>query len=760
MTDDEILDEARTRFKRCVEAEAKNRVLFAEAMKFRALDQWPAALKAKRESDPDGARPCLTIDKLNQYINQVKNDQRQNRPSIKIRPVDDDADPEVAEIIQGLTRNIEDRSSADIAYDVAFESAVGAGWGYFRILTEYADDDGFNQEACIKSIPDTLSVYLDDNRKEPDGSDAQFGFIVESLTVPQYEATYGKLEQGWDEGANDDVKDWVGDKTVRVAEYFYIDKSEKKKIYLYSDPSEGDLVTEEEIEGLDPVKTREVEVKKVKWCKLTGHKIHEKKEFPGQYIPIVLVLGNEMIVDGERVITGLIRAAMDSQRRYNYETSAYVERVALAPKAPYVAADGQIEAFEDQWRNANTSNQAVLTYTPVDVAGHLVPAPQRQASVDVPVGLVQGMQMAEHDIQGTLGMYNASLGEKSNEKSGKAIIARQREGDTATFHYIDNLSRSIRHAGRILVDIIPKIYDTKRIARIIGEDGTPEKVQLDPNAQRPVTQERDMMGKISKIYNLHMGKYDVTVSVGPSYTTKRQEAAESMIGLAQADPTLMQKAGDMIVRNLDWPQAEELADRLKKFLPPNIAVDEEDENSEVNSVKQQAAAMVQQAQQAIQELQGQLAEQTKQVEQIKAQAEIERKASAAHKSISTEASRLAEEKRAFELEQTVAALTKQAEEYKAKEAEKFEQASDALRKQVEQVLAQMKQEPEAQEGPDQATLMLAQMMEQMAQKMDTIAYALANPPSATVKRDKSGKMVGIGDRKVVYDEQGRVKDLA
>ena len=596
-----LLDEARKRFKLALEAEGKNRDRALEAIKFRSGEQWPDKIKNDRENDPEGARPCLVLDKLNQYINQVKNDQRQNKPSIKVRPVDDGGDKEVAEVFQGIIRHIEDASNAEVAYDTAFEAAVDGGFGYWRIVTEYADELSFDQDIRIKRVRNRFSVLLDPERQEADGSDAKFAFVFEKLTRDEFEKLYPDAEIGSFEADGKLFPDWCFEDGVIVAEYFHVEPEDVAIVLL----QDGTIMPKEEYEAenapseawLNPVlkkqvvKERTTQVNRVKWCKLTYSEVLEEKEWAGKYIPIVEVVGNELDIQGERVLSGLVWSARDAQRMYNYGASAFVETVALAPKAPWVAEEGQIEGYEEVWRTSNRRNLAVLPYKARLEDGTLVPAPQRQPMPGVPVGWQQVLGNMEHDIQGSIGMYNASLGERSNEKSGRAILARQREGDVATFHFIDNLSRSMRHTGRILIDLIPKIYDTARIARILGEDGESEAVALDPSLPVPVQRQRvvDERGQesIKKIYNLGVGRYDVTITVGPAYTTKRQEAAEAMIQVVQASPNLMSIIGDLMFRNMDWPGADEVAERLKAMLPPQL----KDENQDPRLAK--AVQMIQ-----------------------------------------------------------------------------------------------------------------------------------------------------------------------
>lgn len=595
--DDKIIETALERFRRCEEAESANRSQALDDLRFSLGEQWSDEIRRARESDPNGARPCLTVDKLDQYIRQVINDARQNKPSIKPRAKDEGADVETAEVLQGIVRHIEDQSSADVAYDTAVEMAARAGFGYIRVITDYADDDGFVQDVFIKAVRNPFSCYLDPDHVNPDGSDARYGFAFEDIPRKQFEALYPKADPCDFERSGPELGQWLTKDTVRIAEYFEV-VEESRTIWQAEDGSASDV----EIPG---ALSRTVQRKKVVWRKLTAREVLETRDWLGKYIPIVPVYGHLIDVAGERRISSLHRPAMDAQRMYNYAASAFVERVALTPKAPYIATAQQIEGYEAEWAAANTSNQSVLPYN----ADPSAPPPSRQSAADIPAGWMQVMQGMEHDIQGALGMYNASLGAPSNEKSGKAIMARQREADNATFHIIDNLSRAIRQVGRILLDLIPKIYDTNRVIRILGEDGTEDFARIDPEQQEAKREIHDLNGRVvERIYNPGVGRYDVTVTVGPAYGTKRQEAAEFLTQIVQSSPDMMPIIGDLMFRSMDMPFAEDIAERLKKLAPPQIQEQEEGAPQIPPEVQQQMQMMSQQMEQMQQQLSAAAAE--------------------------------------------------------------------------------------------------------------------------------------------------------
>ncbi len=608
----DILETARKRFARGIEVDSDNRDHALEMIKFRNLEQWDPGIKNQREKDPEGARPCLVVDKTNQYLRQVLNEERQNRPAIKVRPIDDKGDPEVAEVFQGIVRHIEDASGADLAYDTAYEQAVDGGFGYFRIISEYCDENSFDQDIRIKRIRNRFQVVLDPDRQQPDGSDAKWGFIVEKMSREDFKRQYPKAD-AMDFASDGKVfNDWVFKDYVLIAEYFTVE-TEKKTLCLWE--SGQTSIKDEAPKTMYPgdriIKERETEIIRVKWRKISAKDVLEENDWPGKFIPIVEVIGNELDIEGKSVKSGLLKPAVEPQKIYNYSASSFVEGVALAPRAQWVAAEGQIEGYEQLYRTANRRNISVLPYKPVVMDGVGVPPPQRSQPAGISVGWQQTLQNAEHDIQASMGMYNASIGAPSNEKSGKAIIERKREGDMANFHYMDNLSRSIRHCGRILIDLIPKYYDTERVARILGEDGTTDSAPLNPNQETAVREVRDELGAIKKIYNLNVGKYDVAVTVGPAYTTKRQEAVDWMTQIVQASPDLMQIMGDIMFRNMDAPGADEISKRLKKMLPPPLQDDEEEAQPMVQTPQgpiplDQASQMIAQMMQQVQEMGQQL----------------------------------------------------------------------------------------------------------------------------------------------------------
>ena len=617
--DKDVLVTARYRLDLAIAALSDSREDEIEDLKFYAGSpdnqwQWPTDVLSTRGVQTINARPCLTINKLPQHVRQVTNDQRQNRPSGKVIPADDHADIEVAEIFNGMVRHIEYISDADVAYDTACENQVAYGEGYIRILTEYCNDNTFDQDIKIGRVRNSFSVYMDPAIQDPTGADAKWCFITEDISREDYERMYpdsAPITTLQSLGVGDqNLSQWMSEDTIRVADYYYLEY-DRATLNLYpgnvtafaGSPEDRQL---KEIYG-KAKKTRESDRVRVKYCKINGYEILEEREWAGKYIPIVRIVGNEFEVEGRLYVSGLVRNAKDAQRMYNYWVSQEAEMLALAPKAPFIGYGGQFEGYETQWKTANTQNWPYLEINPdvTDGQGAALPLPARAQPPMASSGLLQAKAGASEDIKSTTGQYNASLGMGGNERSGKAILARQREGDVGTYHYGDNLARGVRHIVRQLVDLIPKIYDTQRVARIIGLDGETKMVKIDPTQPEPVRKITDMNNPsivIDKIYNPNVGQYDVVVATGPGYATKRQEALEAMAQLLQGNPQLWGIAGDLFVKNMDWPGAQEMAKRFAKTIDPKL-MDDGDKPPALQAAEQQIQAMGQEMEQMHQMLQ-------------------------------------------------------------------------------------------------------------------------------------------------------------
>lgn len=580
-----IVREAKRRFALCEQWEANARDLFTDDLKFVHGDadnnwQWPTEIYSSRTSG-EAKRPCLTVNKVKQHANLVVNDAKQNKIGIAVHPTGDEATYEAAQTYEGLIRQIEYHSRATDAYDKAAEFQTYAGLGFIRVTTEYESNDTFDQEIYIKRVNNPLAYYIDPDAQEADKSDMRFAFEFDDMAKDAFKEKYPKFADELPPqstlGSRGD--DWVKENTVRVARYWRRSQKADNLVHLI-DPQSGEesfvrrshispeiwkLLTKD---GAKP-KMRPIIDDVVEWYEIGADKILDRGEWAGKYIPLVPVIWEEVVIDGILDRKGLVRAMKDPQRLYNYYTSAGAESVALQSKTPYIGPMDAFEGYEAYWNNANKENFAWLPFNHRDEQGNEIPRPERQPPPVMPDAFVKGMEVSQQEMMMASGQYQAQMGENENAKSGKAIFARQRQGDRATYQGIDGLAIAVRQVGRIVLDLIPKIYDTKRVKQILAEDGERGTVQIDPNAdQALVKQEAVQDNAASMIFNPSVGKYAVHVDVGPNYATRREEAFNAFTQIMQSDSSLIHVAGDLLFKNMDVPGADELAERLRRLVPP------------------------------------------------------------------------------------------------------------------------------------------------------------------------------------------------
>jgi hypothetical protein len=569
---DDILKDARERFQYSESGSDEMRRAALEDIEFgRMGQQWPAQVQRVREEE---GRPCLTINRMPSFIRQVVNDARQNKPSIAVHPVDGGADADTARIIGGLIRSIERGSNAALAYDTAVDQAVSGGFGFFRITTDYVHPESFDQELRIERVANPFSVHWDTTSTAFDASDWEYAFVSEMLTKREFKRRYPKASMvNFEQGMGEDLDDWHDEERIRVAEY-WLRTEEKRKIFRLTD---GQVLTQDQLDqdvflgpggaplslqqvlasqGIDVAAEREATFFKVKRRMINGAEVLSEDDWPGQHIPICPVWGEEVIYRGQRFFRSLIRDARDPQRMLNFWRSASTELVALAPRAPWVVAAGTIPSGAEgtKWQTANTRSHAYLEYDATQG-----PAPMRTAFAGVPAGALQEALNASDDIKAVTGIFDAALGARGNETSGRAIHARQRESDKGTFHFVDNMARAIQYAGRCLIECIPSIYSERQTIRILGDDEAERVVRVArANGVAPTPEEPD-----GKIYDLSTGKYDVTVKVGPNYATQREETSLALMELIRVSPQAAEVLGDLMVKNMDWPGADEAARRIQ-----------------------------------------------------------------------------------------------------------------------------------------------------------------------------------------------------
>lgn len=562
-------------------------------------EQWPSKIKAARQ---EAGRPCLTINRMPSFLRQVTNQARQSKPGIRTSPVDNGADKATANVIEGIIRHIERASNAELAYDTAIDHSATGGFGFFQVTIEYAHPMSFDLEARIRRIANPRSVYWDANSTEFDASDWDYAFLHTLYTESQFRAEFGEDAKPVSFIDNPDAHMSRGSRDQIVVTEWWLREPDEYTLLMLTDNNgwqqawrEDDLpeLAESILKagGFDPsdgteeeavravLATAGIEVKQSR--KVRGHKVVKRLmggdgeldrfDWPGRTIPICPVWGDEVIVDQERHLISMIRDAKDPQTMLNYWRSNTTEAVALAPKAPWTLDENSLPTDPGErakWVNAHISNYPYLLYN-----GMNGQVPRREPPASIPTGAMQEAQMAIDDMKSITGVYDASLGARSNETSGRAIFARQQESDVTNFHFIDNLNRAIAYAGRVLVDIIPALYSQRDAVRILGDDGKEDIVRLtrglDNTQGQP--QDNDDEGEEIPLYNLNTGTYDVFVEAGPSYASQREEARYTLTEIMGRVPGAAPLIGDIFARNLDFQGADELEERLAPIAKAAVA---------------------------------------------------------------------------------------------------------------------------------------------------------------------------------------------
>jgi hypothetical protein len=576
----EFLATARQRFEDCSADEKSIREQALLDLKFVIGDQWDATVKNERVTK---GRPALTFNRCHTFVQQVSNEARQNKPQIKF-VVGDGGDKDTADVKEGIARHIQYSSDAQIAYETAVEYSAGGSFGYFGFITDFCDDDSWDQDLKVRPFYDPSAVY---GVLIPScfGMEPQFAFVIEELPVSEYKRQYDTDdidEVGWDQAAKLS-NGWIGTETVRIAEYWHIEHEEKK--LTRKNPQTG----EEE--------TRIVDKCKVKFCKINGLSVipGTETDWPGYCIPIVPVLGKQIILDGKPNLFSVVRFQRDPQQLINFYKTRIAETMGTQPIQPYIVVDGQIQGYEKEWAELNVSMKPFLRVKALDINGNPAPMPQRQV-LEPPIqslSVAAGQEI--DDMKATAGIYDASLGNKSNETSGIALQKRQQQSNVTNMHFLDNLERAFKKGGLIIADIMPKIYDSERMIRILGEDEAPKIVKI--NAQH-----QDENGKPYhyKVGSDSAGKYDVIVTMGRAFSTKREESFDMMSTVLQAQPELINVVGDVFFQNSDMAGADIMAERFKRYIQIKFPGLIEDKGSDPAAKAQQLSAQLQQAHQVMQ----------------------------------------------------------------------------------------------------------------------------------------------------------------
>ncbi len=648
----DFIEEAADNFRTVASAESELRGRMVEDWEFSNGKIWPLDKKSERESD---GRPCIETNRAPEYINQVVNQIRINRPAVQVNPVDGGADVDTAEALQGIIRSIESNSDADVVYATAADHQIRMGRGYWRVLTEYTDDFETEQDIFLRRIRNPFTVYMDPMHQRLDGSDARYCFIVEDIPLPAFRRLYGvEATDGFLASLQigDKTPLWYPNKCVRVAEYYYRDTSKRTIVRIevpsMSNPAvKGEITVDKKAipdgglpDGWRVLREREVEASQIKWCKINGFQVLEGNDsrtagsdWPGKYIPVCQAIGYESDVNGKIDIRGMVRDAKEPIRKLAYWDSAATENIALTPRAPYIGYEGQFRGHEIKWNMANRKSFAYLEVAKVSVDGQPAPLPQRQQFTADISAFVEMMRIEDMNLKSVMGLYGPSLGAPGPEQTGRAILARQQQGQVGFAGYIENFNVAIRHCGRIVLDMIPRVYPPKRIARILGADEQSRRVIIVNGAGKEDVDALRAAEGIDRIYDVNVGRYDINIAAGPSYYSRRQEAVQAMLQLVNSYPAVAPIIGDLLVKNMDWPGAQEVAARLRTLVPPQVLQGENGQPAIPPEVMQQVQAM----QTRLQELEQ---ERAAKVLDIQSRERIEQMNLAARERMTTESNRI------------------------------------------------------------------------------------------------------------------------
>lgn len=724
--------------------------------------QWPQNVQDLRKG-----RVCLTLDRTNQYIVQVVNDARKNKPGITTMPADSGADIDVAKRLDGIIRHIEYRSRAQIAYDTAIEHSARCGLGWIRVVPEIVRAETNQQEISIKRVHDPLSIVIDPDSTEPDGSDAMDGWAETLMSKRAFKAAFPKAKaDSWESDTSG--YGWATEESVRVCEYQYVVETTTTMVTaIDSEGGELDL-TEDDYWKLakqlgyspqvvtgsngEPVKKKATD-RKVKWCKLSGVEVLEETDFPSKWIGFIPVIGFELFVDNKRFLCGLTRRMMDAQRSYNYERSALVEAVALQPKAPILVDGEAIAGYEQHWDTLNQGSPAFLPHNSVNADGQPIPPPSRLAPPTFPVAFAQGGQLALADIEGSIGMFQSNLGAPNNSSSGRQERERKEQGATATYHFMDNESRSIEHLGRIIVSMIPQVYDTKRQARILGLNGENSEVEIDPKG--PAVRRDPQSRKIVAI-NPNVGSYDVRVQAGANYTTQRQEAADGLVEVLRgAPPEMAAVLIPQLVKLQDWPDSERVSRMLLALAPPQVQeIANESDDGGQEPIPPQVQAQMQQMQQQLQQMSQMMDAGEKELERLTAENEQMKAGQALNaqtKQLDAKQAAIDSALHKLELQKTQLGADKQAQDLElqfGKEVLQMQAAQQAEKESAQQASEAEPAVPAVVEMPDlkQAIDVLAQtLMQSQLQTQEALAQlaqAQAAPRQIVIQKDAAGRPIG------------------
>jgi hypothetical protein len=653
----EFLDIAHTQFRASENEADANRKEFKTDLEFLNLKQWDENVVKIRKGVTGHDKPVLTMDQIGEPYRQLRGRQQVADPAIQVNPAGDGADKETAEIFQGLIRHYGQTGHAKEARDEAFKGSAGPGLGYYALLVEDEAPETHKQTITYRQIENVFTVYDDPLAKGALKRDRRFLYLIQDLPKDEFERLYPKAKykaQSDFMGSGDkcDLPDWYPEGHVRVAERWYIDYETVGSVALLSD---GREVPTEQAEamvaasqmGASPgavlnlrqapaaieiVRTKPVTKRVVKWAKISGAEIldgnhdddveanTEGRLWPGSMIPFIRVCGERLVVDGKEVLSGIVRGMRDPQRLYNFNASEYAHELTAGPKTRVIMAEGQQEGHETQWENPERRDRPYYLYKPTTIDGTTTAAapPQIAQFTDSAklIALLQAMNQNKMDLKSASGYYDsADPSRKNSEQSAKAIQARKLESQESSIGYVDHYQGALTFEGELLIDLIPKIIMPGQILRVLDLEGEATQVMArqpfkpgEDGQPQPLGPGEQFQKGLHQFFDPTVGKFDVTVTIGSSYSTKRKESFDTAMQLVSANPALMGVIGDLVIEQSDMPMAAAIAERLKKTLPPALQSDDKDSHippavaAQVNQLKQQAGTVIEHLTQIVQKL--------------------------------------------------------------------------------------------------------------------------------------------------------------
>ena len=584
---DPIVKEAHDRFQRCMEWESDWRAQFLHDVKFANGDskngwQWPDNIRNSRQNIN---RPCLTMNLIKAHNRMISNDARKNKSEVKFFGMGNGSTSEMAGVYQDLYRWVSMQSQAQAALTQAREFQIDGGIGYVRLITEYDSDDSFDVSPRIMPVDDPLAIVMDRDSQRLDRLDSRYAMVFDDVADDEFKDAYpdiaplvGKAPLG----IGSAYSSFYMKNRTKLMEYFRR-VPERKRLLSFVHLGERHTIAHDRLEMLvrdrealdrivsDPTtRDREVMVDRVEWYLIAGQRIIDQTIWPGRYIPIIPIIGEETKIEGRVDRKGHTRSMLDAQRMFNYNASAQVEYGALATKAQWIAPAKSIEEFEQVWRTINTENPAVVPYQHYDEdhPDATMPPPQRIDPPKVSEAFQVGMENAKNQFMMVTGQYENSMGEQGNERTGAAINARRRQGATATYHFQDNYEVGLIALGKQFLDLCPKVFDTKRTIRISVDEGMDFDLELDPGLAQGYIEHRAHDGAIvKKALNPLVGKFDVAPKVGPAFDSKQEETADSLTLLMTQAPAFAPLIADLMVKNMQFDGAQEAAARLRRMVP-------------------------------------------------------------------------------------------------------------------------------------------------------------------------------------------------